>query len=167
MSTVRLGMRYNLSLTHPDGTSRNWSVTNLVPDVGMEYILNNVFLAGVESPTWYLGLCSEFTVASESVLADVEAVEITDYTGASRAAWTVAYPTTPTIIDNSESAAVFTFDATPTDMPYNVFLTDSEPHGGTTGTLMSVASLGGAVSVVNGSVLRIVGQFILNPTPET
>lgn len=155
-----IGASYTLEFTHPDGRAETVVVKNLVPQSGLEHVLSTLFVSNeATDPLWYLGLLGAgYTNIATKTLADAATHQIETYTPADRVPWAPDPLATPwAALSNSGSPAEFTFTAGAV-IQY-VMLTNVQPHAVTTGVLLSVASVGTAITVVTGSVLRVTGSF--------
>ena len=139
-SAVRFGGVFHCEVRDAQGKLRDaFDIHNLVPDTGLNYLLNAGFGLSGASANWYLGLLGNITPAANTTMASIAPTyEVTSYDGGVRITYTPNGVTSTQSITNSSSPAVFTMSADSVTC-YGVFLTSSATQGGTSGTLLAAA----------------------------
>ena len=139
--------------------------SNLVVNVGLQYLAGVALTSTAQITTWYIGLYGSGATNSPSA-GDTSAThagwtEVTPYSNATRPAATFAAATlaNPSVVTNSASPASFNINAT--QVVGGAFLISNNTKGGFTGTLFSAADFQapGDRSVANGDVLNVTYTF--------
>lgn len=133
----------------------SWTVDNIVPLEGRNYILNTAFVSGTPSTSWYVGLFQgNYTpIDGDSAASFVAtATECTSYTETTRQACTFA-SSTAAALTNAASLASFTFNATVT--VYGSFISSASAKSSVVGVLGSAAKFPTAKSMTSGDILRV------------
>lgn len=141
--------------------------SNLVVNVGLQYMAGVALTSTAQITTWYIGLygagASNTPAATDTAASHVGWTEVTPYSNATRpaATFTAATNANPSVVTNSGSAASFTINASST--VGGAFLISNSTKGGTTGTLFSAADFQspGDRSVVSGDTLNVTYTFSL------
>lgn len=142
--------------------------SNLVVNVGLQYMAGTALTTTSQITTWYLGLYGSGSTnnpaAGDTMSSHIGWTEVTDYTEATRPAATFAAATNanPSVVTNTASKAVFSINGTTT--VGGAFLTSNNTKGGSTGTLFSAADFSspGDRSVVSGDILNVTYTFSLS-----
>lgn len=142
--------------------------SNLVVNVGLQYMAGTALTTTSQITTWYLGLygaaASNNPAAGDTMALHGGWTEVTDYTEATRPAATFAAATNanPSVVTNTASKAVFSINGT--TVVGGAFLTSNNTKSGTTGTLFSAADFAapGDRSVVSGDILNVTYTFSLS-----
>lgn len=141
--------------------------SNLVVNVGLQYMAGVALTSTAQITTWYIGLygagASNTPAATDTSSSHAGWTEVTPYSNATRpaATFTAATNANPSVVTNSGSAASFSINATST--VGGAFLISNSTKGGTTGTLFSAADFQspGDRSVVSGDTLNVTYTFSL------
>lgn len=141
--------------------------SNLVVNVGLQYMAGVALTSTAQITTWYIGLygaaASNNPAAGDTSASHAGWTEVTPYSNATRPSATFAAATAanPSVVTNSASPAAFTINATST--VGGAFLISNSTKGGTTGTLFSAADFQspGDRSVVSGDTLNVTYTFSL------
>lgn len=141
--------------------------SNLVVNVGLQYMAGTALTSVAQITTWYIGLygagASNTPAAGDTMASHAGWTEVTPYSNATRPSATFATATTanPSVVTNSASPASFTINATQT--VGGAFLVSNSTKGGSTGTLFSAADFQspGDRSVVSGDTLNVTYTFSL------
>lgn len=135
----------------PDG-AKKWEMhgENLVVDEGINYIFENDSAAA----SLFVGLKGTGTPAAADTMASHASwSEDTNYSEATRVAFTEDASSTDEAISNSGSPAAFSMNATTTI--FGSFLTTNSTKGGSTGTLISVKDFSASQAVGSGDTLNV------------
>ena len=144
-----------------------WSAeeSNLVVNVGLQYMAGVALTGTSQSTTWYVGLygsgASNNPAASDTLASHAGWTEITPYSGNRIAAvFAAATNANPSVVTNSASKASFSINSSAT--VGGAFLCNAA--SGTTGILFSAADFSspGDRSVVSGDVLAVQYTFSLS-----
>lgn len=159
---IKLGFVYDFEVLdkHRNLIDR-FQVRNLVPEQGLNHILNVVFKSGAQVPTWYLSLYEGNYTPSDDDTAALypgAATECTAYTSSTRVAWVPGTPLAG-VLDNAASKAEFTMNADKT--LYGAAMHSTAGKGATTGTLISIARFSSPRVMSSGGILRVAGGLIL------
>ena len=157
---------YTVTCRDKDGNLK-WRAeeSNLVVNVGLQYLAGVALTSTAQITTWYIGLYGPGATNSPSA-GDTSAThagwtEVTPYSNATRPAATFAAATlaNPSVVTNSASPASFNINAT--QVVGGAFLISNNTKGGFTGTLFSAADFQapGDRSVANGDVLNVTYTF--------
>ena len=147
-----------------------WSAeeSNLVVNVGLQYMAGVALTSTAQITTWYIGLygagASNTPAAGDTMASHIGWTEVTPYTGARpTATFAAATNANPSVVTNTASPASFTINATQT--VGGAFLVSNSTAGGSTGTLFSAADFQspGDRNVVSGDTLNVTYTFSLNP----
>lgn len=155
------GFTYHCELLHPDGGLVTFDVHNLMPQDGMNHVLNTVFKSGTQVPSWFMGLYEgNYTPVPTDTAATfpAQAIETTAYATATRPQW-VPGTVTNGVVDNAAVRTEFDFSTDKT--VYGGFISSSAVKGGSTGTLISAVRFPTPRVITAGSTLRITAGFIL------
>lgn len=165
--TAKATGRFLIECYDKDGLLK-WSAeeSNLVVNVGLQYMAGTALTTTAQITTWYIGLygagASNTPAAGDTMASHAGWTEVTPYSGnrptATFAAATLA---NPSVVTNSASPASFAITSTAT--VGGAFLTSSNTAGGSTGTLFSAADFQspGDRSVVSGDTLNVTYTFSL------
>lgn len=152
-SFFKVGGVFTVECYGPDGKLR-WKDTakNLIPDVGINHILDVVFHGNTQVTTWYIGLKNAGTVAAADTLASHAGwAENSNYTG-DRKEFNEAAASAKSIT-NSANKASFSINADAQTIA-GAFL--SSVSTGTSGVLGSAADFdGGNKSCDDGDTLEV------------
>jgi len=163
---VRATGRFTLECFDADGHLK-WTAeeSNLVVNVGLQYMAGVALTSTSQSTTWYVGLygagASNTPAASDTLASHAGWTEITPYSGNRVAAvFASATNANPSVVTNSASKASFSINATAT--VGGAFLCNAS--SGTSGILFSAADFQspGDRSVVSGDVLAVTYTFSLS-----
>ena len=164
-SAFHLGFVYTPQIV--DGSGRvTWEgepVKNIIPQVGVDHLVN--MLRGVGSPisSWYVGVYEgNYVPTSATTAADLptNALESVSYSEAARPLWNNTYDGV-SIITSLASRAEFTFTAT--KRLYGAFLVSASTKGSGSGTLLSIARFQTPYDVPSGSTFRLGVSITLVP----
>lgn len=160
--------RFVIECFDKDGKLK-WSAeeSNLVVNVGLQYMAGVALTSTAQITTWYIGLygaaASNNPAAGDTAASHAGWTEVTPYSNATRPTATFAAATAanPSVVTNSASPATFTINASST--VGGAFLISNSTKGGSTGTLFSAADFQspGDRSVVNGDTLQVTYTFSL------
>ena len=160
--------RFRMECFDKDGNLK-WVAeeSNLVVNVGLQYMAGTALTSTAQITTWYIGLygaaASNTPAAGDTMALHGGWTEVTPYAGTRPAATFVAATNAnPSVVTNSASPASFSINAT--QVVGGAFLTSDNTAGGSTGTLFSAADFQapGDRSVVSGDTLRVTYTFSLN-----
>lgn len=152
---LKMGVTYNLKCTAPDGSTQVRTVQNLIPNEGLDYILEAAILSGTQHAEFFLGLIDGVIVpAAGTTIGNASTVEFTNYLEGARPLWDAVK--TGTVVENSVTAAQYTVNA---DVDVLGVFISSDSAYGANGTLLSIANLDEPLSIVNGSVLSVTASF--------
>jgi len=160
-SKLRIGFRYTFRVYDKDGSLvRVVEADNLIPDEGIQYIMEAALTGGGVVQTWHIGLTE---TAREPLSSDTmstypnDAGEIDTYTPAERQELT---PDTIAngLFANTSSPAEFTFTAAKT--VNGGFISSSSIATGTTGYLLSAVQVV-PVSMLAGGKLTVTAGLIV------
>lgn len=134
---------------------------NLLPDAACNYILDAGVGAGTQITAWYVGLKGAGAAAAADTMASHASwTEVTDYTQATKPAWTKNGAAAGKAISNSSSKAVFDINATVTVA--GAFVTSNATKGAATGTLYSVGDFSSSRNLESGDQLQVQVDFQQN-----
>ena len=159
--------RFLIECYDKDGLLK-WSAeeSNLVVNVGLQYMAGTALTTTAQITTWYIGLygagASNTPAATDTMASHAGWTEVTPYAGnRPTATFAAATNANPSVVTNSASPASFSINATAT--VGGAFLTSSSTAGGSTGTLFSAADFQspGDRSVVSGDTLNVSYTFSL------
>lgn len=159
--------RFLMECYDKDGILK-WSAeeSNLVVNVGLQYMAGTALTSTTQITTWYVGLygagASNTPAAGDTMSSHAGWTEVTPYTGARpTATFTAATNANPSVVTNSASPASFAINATQT--VGGAFLVSNSTAGGSTGTLFSAADFQspGDRAVVSGDTLNVTYTFSL------
>lgn len=159
--------RFLMECYDKDGILK-WSAeeSNLVVNVGLQYMAGTALTSTAQITTWYVGLygagASNTPAAGDTMSSHAGWTEVTPYTGARpTATFTAATNANPSVVTNSASPASFAINATQT--VGGAFLVSNSTAGGSTGTLFSAADFQspGDRAVVSGDTLNVTYTFSL------
>lgn len=158
--------RFTMECYDKDGKLK-WTAeeSNLVVNVGLQYMAGVALTSTSQSTTWYVGLygagASNDPAASDTLASHAGWTEITPYSGSRvTAVFASATNANPSVVTNSASKASFSINATAT--VGGAFLCNAA--SGTSGILFSAADFAspGDRSVVSGDVLAVTYTFSLS-----
>jgi hypothetical protein len=159
--------RFLMECYDKDGILK-WSAeeSNLVVNVGLQYMAGTALTSTAQITTWYIGLygagASNTPAAGDTMSSHIGWTEVTPYTGARpTATFAAATNANPSVVTNSASPASFAINATQT--VGGAFLVSNSTAGGSTGTLFSAADFQspGDRNVVSGDTLNVTYTFSL------
>lgn len=159
--------RFLMECYDKDGILK-WSAeeSNLVVNVGLQYMAGTALTSTTQITTWYVGLygagASNTPAAGDTMSSHAGWTEVTPYTGARpTATFAAATNANPSVVTNSASPASFAINATQT--VGGAFLVSNSTAGGSTGTLFSAADFQspGDRAVVSGDTLNVTYTFSL------
>lgn len=165
--TAKATGRFLMECYDKDGLLK-WSAeeSNLVVNVGLQYMAGTALTSTAQITTWYIGLygagASNTPAAGDTMSSHAGWTEVTPYSGARpTATFAAATNANPSVVTNSASPASFSINATQT--VGGAFLTSNSTAGGSTGTLFSAADFQspGDRSVVSGDTLNVTYTFSL------
>lgn len=152
----KAGFIYTLEHIGADGKLIDTiDVRNLIPTVGLNYLLEAALRGGSQYSSWYLGLYSTaYTPVAGDTLATFIAAcgENTAYTGTARQAVTL-----PAISGGATStvSSPNTFAFTSSETITGAFIASSSVWESTTGLLISAVEFPSAKSLATGETLRV------------
>ena len=150
--------KYIASITRNGEVIDSWEVDNIVPNEGLNHILDVAFSNGSPTTAFFVGLFkNNYTPVAGDTMATFPATaneSTTDFSQATRPAWVEAGAASQSIT-NSASPASFTFTA-PSTVIQGAFLSTSSVKGGTSGLLMSAARFASSRTLLAGDTLNIV-----------
>ena len=159
--------RFLMECYDKDGILK-WSAeeSNLVVNVGLQYMAGTALTSTTQITTWYVGLygagASNTPAAGDTMSSHAGWTEVTPYTGARpTATFAAATNANPSVVTNSASPASFAITSTQT--VGGAFLVSNSTAGGSTGTLFSAADFQspGDRAVVSGDTLNVTYTFSL------
>ena len=159
--------RFLMECYDKDGILK-WSAeeSNLVVNVGLQYMAGTALTSTTQITTWYVGLygagASNTPAAGDTMSSHAGWTEVTPYSGARpTATFVAATNANPSVVTNSASPASFAITSTQT--VGGAFLVSNSTAGGSTGTLFSAADFQspGDRAVVSGDTLNVTYQFSL------
>jgi hypothetical protein len=159
--------RFLMECYDKDGILK-WSAeeSNLVVNVGLQYMAGTALTSTTQITTWYIGLygagASNTPAAGDTMSSHIGWTEVTPYSGARpTATFAAATNANPSVVTNSASPASFAINATQT--VGGAFLVSNSTAGGSTGTLFSAADFQspGDRAVVSGDTLNVTYTFSL------
>ena len=165
--TAKATGRFRMECYDKDGLLK-WSAeeSNLVVNVGLQYMAGTALTSTAQITTWYIGLygagASNAPAAGDTMSSHAGWTEVTPYSGARpTATFAAATNANPSVVTNSASPASFSINATQT--VGGAFLVSNSTAGGSTGTLFSAADFQspGDRSVVSGDTLNVTYTFSL------
>lgn len=134
---------------------------NLIPQQGLDHILDVVCKGGVQISTWYVSIYEgDYTPISTNTAANFPglATESSAYAETVRQTW-VEGAVTAGAVDNSASKAEFTMNAAKTI--YGCALVSNSSKGATAGILLSAVRFGTPKALVSGDILRVTAPVSL------
>jgi len=160
--------RFVMQCFDKDGNLK-WSAeeSNLVVNVGLQYMAGVALTSTAQITTWYIGLygagASNTPAATDTASSHIGWTEVVPYSNATRPAATFVAATNanPSVVTNSASPSTFNINATNT--VGGAFLISNNTKSGTTGTLFSAADFSspGDRSVASGDTLQVTYTFSL------
>lgn len=167
--TAKATGKFTIECYDKDGKLK-WTAeeSNLVVNVGLQYMAGTALTSTAQITTWYIGLygagASNTPAAGDTAASHAGWTEITPYSNSTRPTATFASATlaNPSVVTNSASPAAFTINATAT--VGGAFLISNSTKGGSTGTLFSAADFQspGDRVVASGDTLNVVYTFSLS-----
>lgn len=156
MTPFKAGMLYSTVSTSPSGVvTRDGPKLNLVPEEGLNHLLNVTFHGAVAVPTWYIFLFeSNYTPTGSITAANMASLltECTAYTATTRVEF-VESAASGGSTSNAASLARFTFNAAKT--VYGCGLIASAAKGSNVGPLISIVRFSSPKVQENGSSLDV------------
>lgn len=153
---LKIGGRFFAQCINPDG-SIAWEeeFKNGMTNVGLNAILNVVFVAGSQVTTWYAGLIDNAGFSALAVGDTMSShggwVESTAYSESVRQTWGAGTSTA----QSTTNATVMTFTLNATVTIKGAFINSVSTKGGTTGTLMATGSFATARAFTSGQALKL------------
>lgn len=154
--TLKVKQHYKIECVRDGKVVWTEEFDNMVVTAGATKYLDATLKTGYASPTWYVGLKDTGTpVIADTMASHVSWAELTNYSNATRPAWTPGTITgTSTVsVDNSGSKAVFNINAD--DDVYGAFMANNSTKGGTTGDLLGVGDFSAMRTVKSGDTLNV------------
>lgn len=144
--------------------------SNLVVNVGIQYMAGTALTSTAQITSWYIGLVTgpgsgTTYAAGDNMTTHTGWTEFTGYSQSTRVAAVFAAATNanPSVVTNSASVAVFSINAG--GVVAGAFLTSGSAKSGTAGTLFSGSDFtGGDRTVVSGDTLNVTYTFSLTAT---
>jgi hypothetical protein len=136
-----------------------WEEKNIVVDEGINYVLNTSFFNAAANASWFVGLFkNNYTPVAGNVMSTFTGAGVanevtTEYSQATRPAWTLVASTVKSLT-NTASPAAFTFTP-PTTTVYGAFLSSSSVKGGTSGVLASAIRFAASRTLLTGDILNV------------
>ena len=165
--TAKATGRFLIECYDKDGLLK-WSAeeSNLVVNVGLQYMAGTALTSTAQITTWYIGLygagASNTPAAGDTMASHDGWTEVTPYAGTRpTATFAAATLANPSVVTNTASPASFAITGTAT--VGGAFLTSNNTAGGSTGVLFSAADFQspGDRAVVSGDTLNVTYQFSL------
>ena len=154
--------KYLFSVVRDGAVVDTWEETNIVPNEGLNHILDVAFSNGAASTAFFVGIYkNNYTPVAGDVMSTFPGVSnesTTDYSQATRPAWVEPGPASQQIT-NTASPASFSFTPASTVIQ-GAFLTTSSVKGGTTGILMSAVKFATSRTLLAGDTLNVVYTMI-------
>lgn len=157
---LKLGFTYTIKIEAPDGSVRMVEARNIVPNVGLDYILGAAFLNEARTNTFYLGLLdTDILPAAGSDMDDAAAGEFTSYSNFTRPQWTQAR--SGLTLTNAAAPAAYQITA---DVDIVGLFVSNSANKDNSGKLISVANLPAPEAVLAGSTLTVTASFAFTST---
>jgi hypothetical protein len=165
--TAKATGRFLMECFDKDGNLK-WSAeeSNLVVNVGLQYMAGTALTTTAQITTWYIGLygagASNTPAAGDTMASHAGWTEVTPYSGnRPTATFAAATNANPSVVTNTASPASFAITSTQT--VGGAFLVSNNTAGGSTGVLFSAADFQspGDRSVVSGDTLNVTYTFSL------
>jgi hypothetical protein len=165
--TAKATGRFLMECFDKDGNLK-WSAeeSNLVVNVGLQYMAGTALTSTAQITTWYIGLygagASNTPAAGDTMASHAGWTEVTPYSGnRPTATFAAATNANPSVVTNTASPASFSITSTQT--VGGAFLVSNNTAGGSTGVLFSAADFQapGDRNVVSGDTLNVTYQFSL------
>ena len=142
--------------------------SNLVVNVGLQYMAGTALTSTAQITTWYIGLygaaSSNNPAAGDTAASHAGWTEVTTYSNSTRpaATFTAATNANPSVVTNSGSPAAFSINGSTT--VGGAFLISDSTKNGSTGTLFSAADFQspGDRTVASGDTLNVSYSFSLS-----
>lgn len=154
---TKLGFKWDIEHYSKDEILKDKSEQlNIVPNEGLNYLLNRFFNKGTVVSNWYIGLFSgNYTPVNTDTAATFpgNATEFTGYSETTRQELIVPASLTGTSTDNSASPAIFTITSNAT--VYGGFLVSASAKSATTGILGSALKFTTSKPVEARDTLRV------------
>lgn len=132
-----------------------YKVPNGIVDVGLNKILDDMFVGGSQSSLWYLGLVDNdgFTAfnAADVMSSHTGWSETTVYAAGTRPQWTVGSAAARQVTN----ASTVDYAINDTETLKGIFVVDENTKGGTTGTLWATAAFSSTIGVTSGDTLKV------------
>lgn len=159
------GFIHRLVILDKDGNVVDDEAThNLIPQVGIDFLIRSPFGDTAPISTFYCGLFSgNYIPSSSTTAADIPTnmQEFTNYSEGTRPVWTRAYDGVGTM-DNIANRAQFT--VTQDRTVYGAFLVSSSTKGGNNGLLLSVVRFASPKSLTIGQTAQLISGITYVPT---
>lgn len=165
MSKLGFGLKYHCTLLDRFGRRIDeFDICNLVPELGLEFLLKAPFGETASISSFYLGLyANAYEPSSGTVAADIPNAmgEITAYSEATRPEWEKVYASGA--FSSVDSPAEFTMTADV--LVRGLFLCSASAKGSSTGLALSVVRLPTAKQAYAGGKLQVHGSLTYIPVP--
>lgn len=156
-SRITLGGNFVVTHHAVDGSALSETIdSNIVCAEGRQHVLDVIFDGGTQVTTWYIGIFEGNYTPLDTVTAATvagAATECITYDEATRPEYSSASPIVDDTADNSDSRAIFTFNASKT--VYGSFLVSTSAKSGTTGTLLAISRFNAAKTVASAEDLTV------------
>jgi hypothetical protein len=160
--TSKIGFIYTLEHIDADGQLiSKEEIKNIIPLVGLDYIIGSAFNGVTQFAAYYLGLfgTNYAPVAGDTMTTLIAACgELTSYDGTSRPAITFPAVSNGTIVT---TAAPNEFAFAGAETIRGAFITSSPTHGGVAGLLVSAVLFPSPKVMAAGDILRVPVGFSL------
>ena len=164
---VRIGGVFTYNHIRDGKVIDTWEEENIVVNEGLNYVLDSAFSAATPITAWYIGLFKNnyapqaTDVAATFSGAGVANEATTEYTEATRPAWTEAGPATQ-VITNSASPAVFTFGTAVSI--YGALLASLPTKATASGKLAAASKFASIRSMLIADVLNVTYTLTISST---
>jgi len=146
---------FHMRIVRNGKTLKDHVVKNDIVNVGLDYLLDQMFVSLASASGWYIGLINDtsFTSLSNADTMSSHAgwLELTDYNEETRPAWVPSSIGSQAIINSTQ--ATFTMNATKTVK--GILIANNATRGGTAGTLWSTALLGQTIAVEAADIVLV------------
>jgi hypothetical protein len=150
---------FKCRIDRADGTFEVWEEHNLVPDVGVNYLINAAFSEASQKANWYIGLLNNYTPVAGSTMTEMISNEFSDFDETARQAYTPNAAATAKSLTNSSAPAVFTCD-TDSSVVYGAFICSSATLGaGGSEVVIAAALFSSAKNLDDGDTLTVTYVF--------
>lgn len=159
------GFIHRLVICDKDGTVVDEEIVhNLIPQVGVDFLIRSPFGDTAPISTFYCGLfAGNYIPSSSTTAADIPTnmQEFTNYSETTRPVWNRAYDEVGTM-DNIANRAQFT--VTQDRTVYGAFLVSSSTKGGNNGLLLSVVRFASPKPLTTGQTAQLISGITYVPT---